>query len=62
MRSFWKAHSNSGLESYLKDAIVKRIRYCHAFPEIPKVSVGTQNAAVEERVFEAAKNAEKDAL
>jgi hypothetical protein len=54
MRAFWKTHANEGLENFLKDAIVKQIRYCHSFLEIPQVSVGASNAAIQERVFEAA--------
>lgn len=57
MRSFWKENTNSGLVNYLQQAIKNRAWYCHAFSEIPQVCVGQSNSAVEERVFESARNA-----
>jgi len=57
MRNFWKSNADSGLEAYLHNAIINKIWYCHAFPQIPHVRIGASSnvLAVEERLFESAK-------
>lgn len=60
MRSFWKLHSNKGLEQYLKNAIDNQTQYCHRFSEIPQSSEQNVNQGLEERIREAAENAPND--
>jgi len=56
MRNFWKSNADSGLEAYLHNAIVNKIWYCHAFPQIPHVRIGANSnvTAVENRLFDIA--------
>jgi hypothetical protein len=60
MRSFWKTHSNKGLELYLKNAVSSATQYCHRFAEIPQSSEQSLNQGLEERIKQAAENAPDD--
>lgn len=39
LRNFYKTHANESIEHYMKVALEKRIRYCHAFQNIPLYKV-----------------------
>jgi hypothetical protein len=57
LRNFFKVNSKIGLEGFLKKAIEKNTRYCHAFSSMPKeLSKMNQNKVEEIEFIETAKS------